>query len=116
ASTERTEEITRQIEDIATQIPEIQTILRITGRGMISGTGSNYGMVIMRLKPWSERKGEGQHVQALIGKLFGLTGGIRDAKIVFFAPPTISGFGVSSGFEFQLQDRTGGTIADFYKV
>jgi HAE1 family hydrophobic/amphiphilic exporter-1 len=116
ASTERTEAIMKQVEAIARSIPEVQNILKITGRGMISGVGSNYGMVVMRLKPWADRGGEGQDVQALIGKLFAKTGGIRDAKIIFFAPPTISGFGSSGGFEFQLQDKSGSDIAIFSKI
>lgn len=116
ASTERTAEITAQVENIARQIPEIENILKINGRGMISGAGSNYGMVIMRLKHWSQRKGKGQDVQSVIRKLFGMTSGIKDARIIFFAPPTIQGFGTSGGFSFQLQDRTGRDIASFYKV
>ena len=113
ASLERTDVITRQIEYIAKTIPEVSNILRITGRGMISGTGSNYGMVIMRLKPWDERK---KDAQAVIGELFAKTANIRDAKVIFFAPPTIQGFGTTGGFEFQLQDKSGGDIARFYKV
>ncbi|MEJ6980095.1 efflux RND transporter permease subunit [Pedobacter sp. P351] len=116
ASQERTTEITQEIAKIAGTIPEVQHILRITGRGLISGAGSNYGMVIMKLKPWAQRSGKGQDVQAIIGKMFGKTSGIRDAKIIFFAPPTIQGFGTSGGFEFQLQDRSGGDMAKFYKV
>ena len=53
---------------------------------------------------------------SLIGKMFGKTSGIRDAKVIFFAPPSIQGFGFSGGFEFQLQDRSGGDINKFYKV
>ncbi|WP_207425119.1 efflux RND transporter permease subunit [Pedobacter sp. SYSU D00535] len=116
ASTERTAEITIEIEKIARSIPEVENILRINGRGMISGSGSNYGMVIMRLKDWGDRKEKGQDVQAIIGQLFAKTAGIKDAKIIFFAPPTIQGFGTTGGFEFQLQDRSGGDIAKFTKV
>ena len=116
ASTERTEVVTRQVEAIARTIPEVENILRITGQGMISGSGSNYGMVVMRLKNWDQRTGQGQDVQAIIGRLFAKTGGIREAKIIFFAPPTISGFGTSGGFSFELQDRSGRDIATFSKV
>ena len=116
ASTERTDEITKQVEKIAKTVPEVQTILRITGRGIISGTGSNYGMVIMRLKPWAQRGGKGQDVTSIIGQMFAKTSGIRDAKIIFFAQPTIQGFGTTSGFEFQLQDKSGGDLAQFNKV
>ncbi len=116
ASQERTDEVTLEIAKIATTIPQVRNVLRITGRGMISGTGSNYGMVIMRLKPWDERSGKGEDVQAVIGQMFAKTGGIRDAKVIFFAPPTIQGFGTSGGFEFQLQDRSGGDMAKFSKI
>ncbi len=116
ASTERSAEIADEVVAIAKTIPEVANILKITGRGMISGSGSNYGMVIMKLKPWDQRKGEGQDVQSIIGQLFAKTSGIRDARIIFFAPPTLSGFGMSGGFSFQLQDKTGKDIASFYKV
>jgi len=116
ASVERTEEITLQVENIVKTLPEVETVLRVNGTGLISGAGSNYGMLIIRLRPWSERKDAAQHVQALIGGLFAKTSGIRDARIVFFGAPTLQGFGLSSGFEIQLQDKTGGSIASFYKV
>jgi len=116
ASKERTMEITAEVERIARSIPEIQNILKVNGRGMISGSGSNYGMVIMKLKPWAERKGEGQDIQSIIGQLFAKTSEIRDAKVVFFSPPTLQGFGMSGGFQMELQDKTGGDIASFYKV
>lgn len=116
ASVERTEEILAEVEKIAKNIPEVENILKINGRGLISGAGSNYGMVIMRLKNWEERKEKGQDVKSIIGKMFGMTSGIRDARIIFFAPPTIQGFGMSGGFSFELQDRSGKDIAIFSKV
>ncbi len=116
ASQERTAEITLQIAKMANTIPEVEHVLRITGRGLISGNGSNYGMVIMRLKPWAQRAGKGQDVQSVIGQMFAKTSSIRDAKVIFFAPPTIQGFGTSGGFEFQLQDKSGSDIASFFKI
>jgi len=113
ASMERSEQVTKEIAKMARSIPEVQHVLRITGRSIISGSGSNYGMVIMRLQPWAQRKGKAQHVQAIIGQMFAKTSSIRDAKAIFFAPPTIQGFGTSGGFEFQLQDRTGGELTTF---
>ncbi len=116
ASVERTDEVTQEISRIAAQHPEINNVLRITGRGMISGTGSNYGMVIMELKHWKERKEKGQDIQGLIQKLFSESQAIKDARVIFFSSPTIQGFGATSGFEFQLQDRGGGTIRDLSSV
>lgn len=107
ASVERTEAVLEQIQAKIEDMPEIERVLRISGRSMISGSGSNFGMVIIRLKPWAERPGKNSSAPMLIKQLFGRTADIKDAKVVFFAPPTIQGFGMSGGFEFQLQDRLG---------
>ncbi len=80
---------------------------------MISGSGSSYGMVIGKLLPWNERK---RDVKAIIGELFAKTANIKGARVIFFAPPTIQGFGTSGGFEFQLQDKTGGDINKFNTI
>ncbi|RZJ81905.1 MAG: efflux RND transporter permease subunit [Flavobacterium sp.] len=112
-SQEETAVIIKQIADIVKEIPEVNSALSVVGRSMISGSGSSYGMVITRLKPWKERD---RDVKAIIGELFAKTASIKGAKIIFFAPPTIQGFGTSGGFEFQLQDKTGGDINKFNEV
>ncbi|MFC3561791.1 efflux RND transporter permease subunit [Pedobacter jamesrossensis] len=113
-SQEETSIIISKIDSIAHTIPEIKNSLRVVGRSLISGSGSSYGMVIGRLTPWDERKG--RDVKVIIGELFAKTANIKGAKIIFFAPPTIQGFGTSGGFEFQLQDKTGGDIKKFNDV
>ena len=113
ASLQRTDSVAMEVQNVAKTIPEIQNILVVTGKGQLSGTGSNYGMVVMRLTPWSNRK---RDVQAIIHELFDKTAGITEAEIKFFAPPTIQGFGASNGFSFYLQDKTGGDIVPFYKI
>ncbi|TCD12714.1 efflux RND transporter permease subunit [Pedobacter frigidisoli] len=112
-SQEETKIVIAKIDSVAHAIPEIKNTLTVVGRSMISGSGSSYGMVISRLSPWDERK---RDVKAIIGELFAKTSGIKGAKIIFFAPPTIQGFGTSGGFEFQLQDKTGGDIKKFNDV
>ncbi|SER12736.1 efflux RND transporter permease subunit [Pedobacter rhizosphaerae] len=112
-SQEETNVIISKIDSVAKTVPEIKYVLRVVGRSMISGSGSSYGMVIARLTPWNERK---RDVKAIIGELFAKTAGIKGARIIFFAPPTIQGFGTSGGFEFQLQDKTGGDIKKFNEI
>jgi hydrophobic/amphiphilic exporter-1 (mainly G- bacteria), HAE1 family len=115
-SLERTEEILLEIEGKVKDIPEIAGFLRISGRSLISGTGSNYGMVIAKLKPWSERKNSNQDVTAVVQELFKRSSVVKDAKVLFFARPTLVGFGFTSGFEFQLQDQKGGSIQELNTV
>jgi len=112
-SLEETDLVIKRIDSIAHTVPEIKNSLRVVGRSLISGSGSSYGMVIGRLIPWDERK---RDVKAIIGELFAKAASIKGAKIIFFAPPTIQGFGTSGGFEFQLQDKTGGDIKKFNDV
>ncbi|AWM13502.1 efflux RND transporter permease subunit [Flavobacterium sp. NRK F10] len=115
-SLERTEAVLLQIENAVKDIPEIERVLRISGRSLISGTGSNYGMIIVNLKPWAERKEVNQEINAVVGELFKRTATIKDARVIFFARPTLTGFGFSSGFEFQLQDQKGGTIQELNTI
>lgn len=113
ASLERTDSVVRQIEKIAQSVPEVVNIGAIVGNGVLGGNGSNYGRVVMRLKPWSDRK---RNVDDIITELKNKSSGINEAKIAFLTPPPIQGFGNTSGFSLQLEDRTGGDIALFYKI
>ncbi len=115
-SLEKTEKVLLQVENKIKDIPEIQEILRISGRSIISGTGSNYGMVIVKLKPWAQRKEANQDVTAIVKELFKRTASVKDAKVLYFARPTLVGFGFSTGFELQLQDQKGGTIQELSEV
>lgn len=115
-SLERTQEVMTEIAKRVNDIPEITNNMEVTGRSLLSGSGSNYGMMFMKFKPWDERKGEDQDLPSIINRLFASVSDIKDARIIFFGRPTISGFGFSGGFEFQLQDQMGGSIQDFDKL
>ncbi|MDR0802961.1 efflux RND transporter permease subunit [Fluviicola sp.] len=112
-SQERTEEVLTEIDSIVHSLPETKFTMRVVGRSIISGTGSSYGMVLTRLKLWDERE---RDMKAIIQDLFAKTAYIKDARIIFFSPPTIQGFGNTAGFEFQLQDKSGGDIREFNDV
>ena len=114
SSMERTNAIAGRVDSIAQTVPGVQTTLRLVGFNFIAGSGSAYAMVIMHLKTWDERKNEG--LQSVIAQLTKKTAGINGADIFFFSPPTLQGFGNSDGYEFQLQDKGGHSIDEFYKV
>ncbi|MDR6783428.1 HAE1 family hydrophobic/amphiphilic exporter-1 [Pedobacter africanus] len=112
-SLERTEVIANQIDSIARSIPEVELSARLAGMDLMSGTGSSYAAIFIRLKPWKQRTKEGQDIKSIVGQLFAKTSGIKGANIIFFAAPTLQGFGNNDGFEFQLQDKTGGSYKAF---
>jgi hydrophobic/amphiphilic exporter-1 (mainly G- bacteria), HAE1 family len=117
SSLERTSVITAEVARLAKSLPEVESVTQVGGLGLLSGgNGGSYAALFMNLKSWDKRRGGDHSVDAVINKLFGMASQIKGANILFFAPPTLEGFGNTSGFEFQLQDRTGGDIGKFTGV
>jgi len=112
---ERTEKIAFEVDSIARSIPEVELSSTLSGMDLLHGTGGSYGALFIRLKPWKERAGKEQSAAAVVQKLFQKTAHIKEANIIFFAAPTLQGFGNSNGFELQLQDKTGGNYLQFNK-
>ncbi len=117
ASEDRVFALQRQFEKAASKIPGVESVTVISGRSLISGAGSNYGMALIKMKPFKERTTPDVATDAVIGKLFGLAAmQFQDAKMIFFQPPSIPGYGMSSGFEMKLLDKSGGSLEDFDKT
>ncbi|MDL5510558.1 efflux RND transporter permease subunit [Arenibacter sp. M-2] len=116
ASLDRTDAVARKLFDKIDGMDGIVAVNFIKGRSIISGSGSNFGFGIIKLKDWGERKDEALSAQAITGKLFGIAATIPDANIIFFSPPSIRGFGNSAGFEINLLDKFGGEFSDLDKV
>jgi HAE1 family hydrophobic/amphiphilic exporter-1 len=111
---QRTSAVAKKIDSIARTIPSVKDIFQVVGFNFLAGSGSAYAMVFIKLKTWDERKNE--DIQGVINKLYAKTGGVHDANIFFFSPPTLQGFGAGNGFDFELQDKGGHTSAEIYKV
>ncbi|MBQ0151617.1 MAG: efflux RND transporter permease subunit [Chryseobacterium sp.] len=112
ASMERTYNALKTMQENAMKIPGVQNVTISTGRGFLSGNGSNNGLAFIKLKPFAERKSGGMTSEDITKKLFGIAGKVPDAKLVFFQPPSVPGFGSSAGFEMVLLDKSGGSYAD----
>lgn len=113
ATLERTVEISKEVDSIVRSIPEVELSSNLSGMDLFNGFGGSYGALFIRLKPWNERMDKGQDINSVVGQLFAKTAHIKGAKLIFFAAPTLQGFGNSNGFEMQLQDRTGGDYQAF---
>ena len=90
--------------------------MQVAGYGMIAGQGSSYGMCIIKLKDWKDRPDKADAVNAVIGQIYARTADIKDAQIFAVAPPMISGYGTSTGFSMHLQDKSDGSLTDFYNI
>ncbi len=115
ATLERTERVSDAIAEIAMELDAVASVSNLAGYSLLSeGTGATYGMNLITLKNWNDRKESDREVIAMLQEK---TMHIKDAEIEFFTPPPVPGYGNSSGFELRLLDRTGkGDFAQLQEV
>ena len=112
-SLEESERIAMEVDSIVSTIPKLELRARWVGGDFFSGIGSSYAGEFIKLKHWNERTEKGEDAESIVQELFAKTAHIKDAQIVFFAAPTLQGFGNNSGFELQMQDKIGGDYKEF---
>lgn len=115
-SQERTTEVLDEVDAIIGSVPAVESRTMINGYSFIAGQGPTYGTFIIRLKDWEERSKE-ESSDAVIQQLYMLTGQkIKDGSVMIFAPPMITGYSATNGFELKMQDKTGGDINEFFQI
>ena len=114
-SQERTAEVCDQLDAQLLKIPGVKYTQKILGYSFIAGQGPTYAAFIIKLKDWSERDAS-QSSQAIIQQIYGIASTIKDGRIVSFAPPMITGYSATNGFEIKMQDKTGGDVNAFFGV
>ena len=111
-----TRKVVAKVEAILNETPEIEHYSRTAGYGLISGQGTSYAMMIIRLKDWDERKGQEHTVDAVMKRLNGQFQQITEAQIFCFQPAMIPGYGTGNSTELYLEDKTGGEMSTFYQL
>ena len=111
-----TDIIMTDIEQRIKDIPQIKEYNKVSGYGLISGQGNSFGMFILKLKPWDERTAKEDHVQSVIGQVYGRTADIKDANIFAMAPGMIPGYGMGNALEMYMQDKKGGDLTEFFNT
>jgi hydrophobe/amphiphile efflux-1 (HAE1) family protein len=111
ASIERNRATSMQVENVLQTTPGIQDISVVGGLDIPTATNnSNVTTVFATLKPWDERKAKNVQLQGILGAVQARYYGIKDGFIFAFGLPPILGLGTSGGFEFMLEDRSGGDV------
>ncbi|MDP2525980.1 efflux RND transporter permease subunit [Maribacter dokdonensis] len=103
---EETQKTVKQLDSIYESLDIVKARMNITGFSILNSVnGGSYGFSVIRLQDWEERTEPSQTVEATIGQLFAKTAGLKNARIFFFTPPAVRGFGNSAGFELNLQNK-----------
>ena len=115
-SQERAMEVLAKVDSWVAAEPAVESRTIISGYSFIGGQGPSYGSVIIKLKDWEERSMM-QNSDIIYATLFMRAQKvIKDAQVLFFAPPMIPGYSVSSDIELNMQDKTGGSLDHFFEV
>ncbi|TIH17020.1 multidrug efflux RND transporter permease subunit [Marinifilum sp. JC120] len=113
ASLERSDAVVKQVEEILKNEAGVKTYFALGGFNLITGAYSSYTSTLFAtLDPWDERTDPQLHVNAILGKVQQKVMGIQEAMVLCFNPPPINGIGSTGGLQFELQDRSGGTVEE----
>jgi multidrug efflux pump len=106
ASVERTREALKKAEAILAKEETVQESIAIVGFSIFYRY-ANQAFVFATLKPWDERRGEGQHVSKVLQRLNRQLLAIPEARVFALNEPPISGMGSVAGFDYRLLSTDG---------
>ena len=109
-----TKKVMNQIKVILEETPEVDHYAVVSGYGMIAGQGTSYGLTVIKLKHWDERKGSDHTADAVMARLNAKFSQIKEASVFCFQPAMIPGYGTGNSIELNMQDKTGGDMQTFY--
>jgi HAE1 family hydrophobic/amphiphilic exporter-1 len=110
ASLDRTQKVMTKIDSLLSEVEAVESRGTVTGLNILANANSsNYAVGFIRMKPPGER-GAVNSVEGVMGIINQKLSVIKEGSVFLFQFPTVQGFGNTSGFEFILQDRTGGAL------
>jgi hydrophobe/amphiphile efflux-1 (HAE1) family protein len=105
ASIDRTMAVTERVNAMIVSDPAVANLVTINGLNLLAGGNkTSAATMFATLQPWDERS-RAQHVERQIMKLMMQGSSLKEALVLAFNPPPISGLGITGGFEFYLQNR-----------
>ncbi len=110
ASLQRCDAVSRKVEEIIKNQPEVEFITTAAGFSLLSNSmSSNSGFIFVSLKDWGLREATAREVVARLNMEFYFN--VNEAQVFAFGPPAIPGLGSGSGFTLMIQDKRGNTPA-----
>ena len=106
ATQQRTVGVLQQMEKYYFKQPQVEDVIDVAGFSF-AGQAQNSALAFVHLKPWSERPGAANGVDAIIQRAFMGLSGFPDAVIYPVNPPPIPELGIVAGFDMELEDQGG---------
>jgi hydrophobic/amphiphilic exporter-1 (mainly G- bacteria), HAE1 family len=106
-----TQRVLKTTDDYIHSLPEVENTFGVAGFSF-AGSAPNRAIMFVTLKPWEERTHAGQGVADIVSRVRGPLMGNPDAVVLSFTPPALQGVGNFGGFQFEIEDRAGGTVQD----
>jgi hydrophobe/amphiphile efflux-1 (HAE1) family protein len=110
---QQTNELLKQVEEKVKKIPELESYAASCGYGLISGYGSSYAFLAVRLKNWDDRPGMNHSIDLVMYRFYVDCKSIKNAQVIPFQMPQIPGYGTSNGVSLIVQDPTDGDLSEF---
>ena len=110
---EQTYDLLKQVEEKVKAIPELESYAVSCGYGLMSGNGSSYATLVVRLVNWDDREGSEHTVENVINRFSASCRSIKNAKVLAFQMPQIPGYGTSNGVSLIVEDPTDGDMTEF---
>lgn len=113
----QTQKVVDEAYEILHKLPGVKGVITFTGFSFLTNTSApNQGNLFAVLEPWDKRKGSAGDVAAIMAKAQAQFNEVTGGVIATFNPPPIFGLSPTGGFQFELQDTTGGSLQDLEQV
>ena len=111
----QTREMVKKVEDKVKKIPELESFSMTCGYGMLSGAGSNYATMVVRLKNWDDRSGINHLIDLVMYRFYLDCMDLKNLSVLPFQMPQIPGYGSSNDISLIVEDPTDGNLSEFAK-
>ncbi|HEY4261421.1 MAG TPA: efflux RND transporter permease subunit, partial [Schlesneria sp.] len=114
ASLDRSIEVVKRIDKIASETPGVAHRLGIPGQSFIlNAVGSNFASMFIILDEFDHRTDHALYSEMIARKLRKqFFDEILDAQIAVFGAPAVDGLGNAGGFKLMVEDLVGGQLSD----
>ena len=113
ATLKQTREMVKEVEAKVKNIPELESFAVVCGYGMMSGAGSNYATLVVRLKNWDDRPGMNHLIDLVMYRFYFDCKDIKNLQVLPFQMPQIPGYGTSNSVSLVVEDPTDGNLSEF---